>query len=130
MKIFYNFKQVLFGCFCLIHLANNGNVGIGSPEYKLDVCGTLRASEIIVDLLGQCPDYVFESDYSLMSIEELQEFIRMNKHLPEIPSAKQVEQDGINLAEMNMLLLKKIEELTLYIFDLNERINDLENKEL
>ncbi len=114
----------------VLHLANDGHVGIGTgnPEYKLDVCGTIHAQEVIVDLLGQCPDYVFEPNYKLMSLENLQEFIARYKHLPEIPSATQVEQEGINLAEMNMLLLKKIEELTLYIIILNERIVDMKNK--
>lgn len=114
----------------VMHIADNGNVGIGTgnPEHELDVCGTIRSQEIIVDLLGHCPDYVFEPEYNLTPIEDLKEFISRNKHLPDIPSAKQVEQDGINLGEMNMLLLKKIEELTLYIFELNERIIELENE--
>lgn len=105
-----------------------GNIGIGTndPKYKLDVCGTIRAKEVKVNLNGTCPDYVFEPNYELMSFEELREYLENNKHLPGIPSASETKENGINLSEMNMMLLQKVEELTLYILDLEKRINELE----
>ncbi len=68
------------------------------------------------------PDFVFESDYDLLPLGELQSYIKKNKHLPEVPSAKEVEKDGIDLVEMNRILLKKVEELTLYLIDQNEQL--------
>jgi hypothetical protein len=67
-------------------------------------------------------DYVFEPDYKLMPLNELKEFIERNKHLPGMPSANEVASKGIDVAEMNALLLKKIEELTLYVLELKKEI--------
>ncbi|TKG87804.1 hypothetical protein EYV94_27920 [Puteibacter caeruleilacunae] len=109
-----------------------GKVGIGtrSPEYLLDVLGTMRAREIKVDLNGGA-DFVFEDDYDLKSLDEVDQFIKERKHLPGIPSAKQMEKDGVGLAEMNKLLLQKVEELTLHLIDQKKDIEALkkENKE-
>lgn len=102
-----------------------GNVGIGTttPDSKLTVKGNIHTQEVKVDLLGSvAPDYVFEKDYPLTSLEELKSYIDQNKHLPEIPSAKEMEEEGINLKEMNLLLLKKVEELTLYVIEQNEEL--------
>ena len=81
---------------------------------------TIKAKEIYVQT-DVWHDYVFNNDYELISLTELEEFINSNKHLPEIPTEKQILKDGINVGEMNGILLKKIEELTLYIIDLNEK---------
>lgn len=111
---------------------NEGSVGIGTdnPQNELDVNGTIHAKEVKVDLNGwPAPDYVFEKDYPLTSLSDLKTYIEENKHLPEIPSAKEMEEAGINLKEMNMLLLKKVEELTLYILEQERRIKALENKQ-
>lgn len=107
-----------------------GFIGIGTndPKYNLDVCGIIRAKEVLVDLNGSCPDYVFEQNYNLMSLADLKAYIDTNKHLPEIPSAKETEENGINLSEMNMLLLKKVEELTLYILDLQQQVEQLKTE--
>jgi hypothetical protein len=66
------------------------------------------------------PDYVFNDDYKLFSLAEIKTYIDKNKHLPEVLSAKEMEANGVNLGEMNMLLLKKIEELTLFVIELKK----------
>ncbi len=113
------------------HLTINkqGNMGIGtsSPDEKLTVKGKIHTQEIIVDLQGAvAPDYVFEKDYDLKSLEEIEIYIKENKHLPEIPSSKKMEEEGVYLKKMNLLLLKKIEELTLYMIEQEKRIKALE----
>lgn len=111
-----------------------GNVGIGtnSPDYKLDVEGTIRTRELKVDMEGA--DFVFEDDYELRSLNEVEEFINNNKHLPDIAPAAEMEENGVNQSEMNQKLLQKIEELTLYLIELkkenliqNNKIQTLEN---
>jgi len=94
-----------------------GKVGIGTanPQADLSVNGNILAKEIKVKTDISVPDYVFEPEYSLRSLEEIEKYIKANKHLPEIPSAKQIKAEGMDLAEMNLLLLKKVEELTLHI---------------
>nr|WP_240315572.1 tail fiber protein [Aquimarina longa] len=87
----------------------NDNVGIGTtnPDMKLSVKGQIHAEEVKIDLSVPAPDYVFKKDYDLKSIEEVEKFILKNSHLPEIPSAKDFEQNGVFLAQMDMNLLKK-----------------------
>jgi len=95
-----------------------GNVGIGTvnPQNKLDVNGTIHSKQVNVDLNGW-PDYVFKKDYQLPSLQEVKTYIDQNHHLPEMPSEQQVAKDGLNLGEMNKLLTKKVEELTLYLIE-------------
>lgn len=103
-------------------------IGIGTENTgaeKLSVNGKIRAKEIKVET-ANWPDYVFEPDYKSPSLKELEQFINANKHLPEIPSAKEVEENGVNLGEMNAKLLKKIEELTLYMINQDKRITKQE----
>ena len=76
--------------------------------------GIIKAEEILVEAAGNTADFVFEPNYNLKSLSEVENFILTNKHLPDIPSAKEMEAQGVNLAEMNKLLLQKVEELTLY----------------
>ncbi len=103
-----------------------GKIGIGltNPNADLDVAGTIRAHEVKVCVNQGC-DFVFAPDYKLMSLEELSKFITNNKHLPEIVPAESMESKGIDLAEMNMKLLQKLEENTLYILKLNEQVKEL-----
>ncbi len=105
---------------------NTGKVGIGttSPQEKLSVDGTVLAEEVKIVLDVNFPDYVFEDDYDLRSLEEIEKFIKSNNHLPEIPSASEVEEKGLELGHMNVLLVKKIEELTLYTIDQESKIKD------
>ena len=107
-------------------MLTNGNVGIGttSPSYKLDVNGTIRANEIIVNTTGA--DFVFADDYQLRPLSEVKAFITENKHLPEIKSAQEMQENGVGINELQTQLLQKIEELTLYILQQEERIKALE----
>ena len=89
--------------------------------------GQVKTKEIVVTLEGWS-DYVFDSGYRLMPLGELERYVNANKHLPNIPSATEVEKNGVNVGEMNALLLEKIEELTLYIIDLQKQIDELKNK--
>ncbi len=107
-----------------------GNVGIGvtNPKSKLVVDGKIRSEAIVVDIVNG-PDYVFDNDYELRTLKETKQYISENKHLPEIPSAKEMEANGIELGDMNMRLLKKIEELTLYQIGLLEKL-EKQNSEI
>jgi hypothetical protein len=96
--------------------------------YDLSVHGKIIAEEVKVQLYAAWPDYVFGKNYKLLPLEELETSINKNKHLPNIPSAAEVEKDGISLGDMNKRLMEKIEELTLYIIDLNKKNNALAEK--
>jgi hypothetical protein len=108
---------------------SDGNVGIGNtnPDAKLAVSGQVHAQEVKVSVAVPGPDYVFEKDYQLTSLEDIKTYIDQNKHLPEVPSAKEMEKNGVQLGEMNMLLLKKIEELTLYVIEQNKKLESQNN---
>ena len=109
----------------LDHLGNVG-IGIDNPDEKLTVKGNIHSQEVRVDLAGViAPDYVFEKKYNLMPVDEVEKFINTEGHLPKIPSAEELERDGLNLKEMNLKLLEKIEELTLYIIEQNNEIKSL-----
>lgn len=102
-----------------------GNVGIGTntPSNALDVKGTIRAEEVVVQTGWS--DFVFEDDYQLRTLDEVAVFIAKKGHLPEIPSAEEVAANGVTLGQMNAKLLQKLEELTLYLLDLQEQNRDL-----
>ena len=111
-------------------IKKNGDVGIGttSPDAKLTVNGDIHAKEVRVDLTVPGPDYVFEDDYDLPTLESLKDYIRENKRLPEVPSAGEMEANGIDIGEMNILLLKKVEELTLYQIELLEMLKSQQDE--
>ena len=116
-------------------IKSSGNIGIGTanPQSKLAVNGKITAKEVQVTVNGWS-DFVLKKDYELKSLEEVEKFIDMNGHLPDIPSEKEVMDNGISLGEMNAKLLQKIEELTLYMIankkEMNSEIDKLkkENK--
>ncbi|MNK17323.1 hypothetical protein D3C87_355100 [compost metagenome] len=103
----------------------NGNMGIGTsnPQAKLSVDGNILAKEIKIKTDVSVPDYVFEPDYDLKSLAEIESYIKANKHLPEVPSAKEIQADGMDVAAMNLLLLKKVEEMTLHLIEKDKIIN-------
>ncbi|MCW3465271.1 hypothetical protein [Chitinophaga nivalis] len=108
---------------------STGNVAIGSPtpaaNYKLVVEGAFGAKKIKVQQ-GTWADYVFHENYQLPSLSTVEQFIKENKHLEGIPSEAEVSKDGIDVGDMNKRLLQKIEELTLYIIDLNKKVAALQ----
>ncbi len=114
----------------LLHLTSSGAIGVGTAttgSHKLAVEGSVAAREVNVESSGWS-DFVFEDDYELMELEDVESFIKENNHLPDIPSEQDVDANGINLSEMNAKLLQKIEELTLYIIDQNKRLDEQEEK--
>ena len=94
-------------------------------EYKLTVTGKIICEELKVELAGNWPDYVFADEYNLKPLHELKTFIDTNHHLPNIPKAADVEKEGFEVGEMNRKLLEKVEELTLYVIDLQRQIDAL-----
>lgn len=111
-----------------IRISQNGNVGIGTsnPDEKLTVNGSIHTQEVRVDVDGfSVPDFVFKEGFDLMALQKLKEYIEQNHHLPNIPSASELENKGMNLKQMNLLLLQKIEELTLYVLSLQEQVDHL-----
>ena len=94
-----------------------GHVGIGtsSPQYNLDVKGRIRATEVIIHHIDSFPDYVFRPGYELRTVDETDSYIREHGHLPGLPSAAEAEQQGVSLSRLQLQLLEKVEELTLYV---------------
>ncbi len=112
-------------------IKSNGNVGIGTSNpgnAKLAVKGTIRAIELKIRANGWA-DFVFDEDYQLKPLVELEKYIKENHHLPDIPSADKVEKEGLSVGEMNKRLLQKVEELTLYIIEQEKRIKKLEQQQ-
>ena len=107
-------------------LTMDGTLKVGSG-FKCDAQGNLKVKHLKVTLTDW-PDYVFCKEYSLMSLGELETYIDVHRHLPGVPSAEVVEQEGADLGEINKVLMEKVEELTLYIIDLQKQINELKSK--
>jgi hypothetical protein len=123
----------------IFKVTDSGNVGIGTtnPDEKLTVKGKIHAEEVRVDLSVPA-DYVFQKyytgasllkeTYKMPTLEEVAAFTKKNHHLPEVPSAAQIQKEGLHLKQMTNLLLQKIEELTIYTIEQEKRINALESK--
>lgn len=109
-----------------------GKVGIGCENtvegYALAVNGGVMSTRVSVMDVDEWPDYVFGGDYHRMSLYELEEYIDLNHHLPEVPSAEEVSEQGIDLGEMNAILLQKVEELTLHVIELQKQIDAQQDK--
>ncbi|HAS46646.1 MAG TPA: hypothetical protein DCS93_39550 [Microscillaceae bacterium] len=108
-----------------------GNIGIGTSapgSFKVAVEGKLGAREIRITQVPVWPDYVFASNYKLLPLEKVEQFINRNHHLPAVPSAKIVEKEGIEVGKMNATLLRKIEELTLYMISVNKEVKQMQQK--
>lgn len=110
-------------------VTNKGRVGIGGvsyPQNALEVNGTIRAKEVKVET--GWADFVFAPDYQLPTLGEVEAHIKEHKHLPGIPTEAEVKKDGANLGEMNVKLLQKVEELTLYMIQQNKEIESLKKE--
>ncbi len=113
----------------LVMCTSSGNVMIGTSTpaagYILSVDGKIMGEELKVQLSGDWPDYVFHDNYKLPSLQNLEASIKVNKHLPGMPSAAEVKKDGIMVGQMQTKMMEKIEELTLYIISLQKQIDEL-----
>lgn len=109
----------------VITIASNNNVGIGTtnPTYKLSVNGNIRSKEVVVET--GWADYVFDKNYKLLPLEEVEKFIEQNNHLANIPSAKEIEANGQALGDIQRRMMEKIEELTLYVIQLQKEVEKL-----
>ena len=112
-----------------MRIGQNGQVLVGtasteSLDFRVIVKDGILTEKVVIQVEGESswPDYVFAPEYNLRPLSEVASFVKENSHLPEVPSAKQVADEGVNLAEMNATLLQKVEELTLYLIKQNEQL--------
>lgn len=112
-----------------LRIDKNGKVGIGTsqPAYKLDVSGDIRSRDLILDTAAWADD-VFEPNYPLMDLSAVKLFVSQHKHLPGVPSESEIQKSGIEIKKMNVVYIRKIEELTLYILSLQDKILDLNSR--
>ncbi len=109
-------------------ILQNGNVGIGTlnPTFKLSVNGNIRSKEVVVET--NWADYVFDETYQLRPLNEVEKYIQANKHLPNIPAAADIQNNGLSVGEVQTKMMEKIEELTLYVIALKKEIELLKAK--
>ena len=117
----------------LMVINDTGKVSIGdvprtNGNYKLYVKDGILTEKVRVELCPDWPDFVFEEDYNRNTTEEVEQFIKTNKHLPNVPSAKEVSKNGIDVAEMDATLLRQIEELWLHVIELKKENEILKNE--
>lgn len=115
----------------LMKIRDDGNIGIGTdnPTRKLSVNGTVLAKEVIVSTAsGYWPDYVFEEGYKLMPLKEVENFIKTNGHLPNVPPASEIQESGQSLGEIQIKQMEKIEELTLHLIEKDRQITELQDR--
>lgn len=110
-----------------LHCTPTGNIGVGTlnPDQLFTVNGTIHSKSVVVDL-SIVPDYVFKPAYKLPTLDYIKNYIDKNSHLPEVPSEAEIKKDGLDVGEMNAILLKKVEELTLYLIDEHKANKTLE----
>lgn len=114
-----------------LRITTSGDVAIGTTDpkgYKLAVGGNMIAESVKIKLQGTWPDYVFAKDYKLLSLKEIESYIKKNGYLPGIPSAEDIKANGIELGEINAKLLQKIEELTLHLIEMKKEIQLLQDE--
>ncbi len=121
MRIFANGVSAIFIA------SGTSNVGIGKefPDYKLEVNGTIRCKEVIVETINW-PDYVFTNTYKLTPLKDLETYIQLHHHLPNITCSTELEKSGLQLGVTQKQMMEKIEELTLYLIEANKKITALE----
>ena len=113
----------------VMRITPDGNIGIGTnaPQSELAVKGTITSMKVKVTQTGWA-DYVFDSSYQLLPLPQVEKFIQENRHLSEVPSAAEVKKDGLDLGDNQVVLLKKIEELTLYIIQQNKELAEVKKR--
>lgn len=115
-----------------MYINQTGQISVGTATpatgYMLSVNGKAMVEELKVQLSGNWPDYVFNNKYKLKNFDELREYIDKNNHLPNIPAASEIEKSGLEVGEMQRLMMEKIEELTLYVLQLEKKIKDIEKQ--
>lgn len=121
--------RALAGTASQLYLKTNGKVGVGTanPDQLFTVNGNIHAKSVIVDL-SIVPDYVFKPTYKLPSLDYVKNYVEKNSHLPEVPSEAQIKKDGLDVGAMNAILLKKVEELTLYMIEKDKQIKQLQTQ--
>jgi hypothetical protein len=130
MEIWGKTNSTTYGPHMVIR-RNTGNIAIGSTfatGYKLSVSGKIICTELRVNLMENWPDYVFDDGYPLMPLGKLEEYISLNGHLPDVPSAEAIGDCGIEVGAMQRLMMEKIEELTLYIIQQQKEIQELQDE--
>lgn len=112
-----------------VYVTKTGNVGIGlkNPKDKLEVNGQIHARSVKIDVKNWA-DFVFEEGYELPRLREIENYISQNGHLPNVPSTEEVLEEGVELGEMQKLLLQKVEELTLYLIEQDKEIEKLKTE--
>ncbi len=115
----------------VLFLKDDGRVGIGTKDltkgYLLTVAGGINAREVLVTADAGA-DFVFQKGFQLKSLPEVENYVKTNKHLPDVPSAAEMQKNGLNMGEFQIKLLQKVEELTLYVIEQQKEIEALKAK--
>ena len=115
-----------FSCDTTGNMTVSGSLAVGNG-FSCDATGNMKVKHLRVTT-EDWPDYVFGDGYRLRPLVEVEAYVKQHRHLPEVPAAAEVEQEGVDQGELNRVLMQKVEELTLYIIDLQKQIEELKNK--